>query len=293
VGKPLLSLWLKLSRLIPTPIHTRLGGFKKNLAKASIRMGFDAYLGLTAFTAVLTGVLTFLTAFLLLPFFNIPVLTPPLLSLVLGVSGGVIALGVCYAYPLYVSSSRANNIDANLPMITNFMSVLASSGMPPESIFESLAMVAKEFKIEKELSGIIADIKLRGLDLHTALHLAAEKSPSKRFAAMIDGVVTTSHLGGDLAGYLRELANKYKNERTIKLRRFIDNLAVIAEIYITFMVAAPLMLIVMFSVMSFLGGEILIGYQSPIFLLNLLTFILLPAGVSILILVVDSMSPTR
>jgi hypothetical protein len=37
----------------------------------------------------------------------------------------------------------------------------------------------------------------------------------------------------------------------------------------------------------------MIGFESPIFLLNLLTFILLPAGVSILILVVDSMSPTR
>jgi flagellar protein FlaJ len=256
-------------------------------------MGFEAYLGLTIFTATITGILTFPISFLLLSFFNIQFLTPLPFSLIFGVLGSVIATGICYAYPKYVASSRANNIDANLPIIANFMSVLASSGIPPEAIFESLSMVGKEFKIEKELSGIIADIKLRGLDLHTALHLAAEKSPSKKFASMIDGVVTTSHLGGDLAGYLRELANKYKNSRTLMMRRFIDNLAIISEIYITFMVAAPLMLIVMLSVMSFLGGEIMIGFQSPLFLLNLLTFILLPAGVSILILLVDSTSPTR
>jgi flagellar protein FlaJ len=288
-----LLLWLKFSRLIPSQIHTRLGGLRSNLFKASIRMGFEAYLGLTAFTATITGVLTFPISFLLLSFFNIQFLPPLPLSLLFGVLGSAVAAGICYAYPMYVASSRANSIDANLPIISNFMSVLASSGIPPEAIFESLAMVAKEFKIEKELSGIIADIKLRGLDLHTALHLAAEKSPSRKLASMIDGVVTTSHLGGDLAGYLRELANKYKNARTLMMRRFIDNLAIISEIYITFMVAAPLMLIVMLSVMSFLGGDIMIGFESPIFLLNLLTFILLPAGVSILILVVDSMSPTR
>ena len=293
MAKLSLLFWLKFSRLIPSQIHTRLGGLRKNLAKASIRMGFEAYLGVTAFTSINTGILTFPISFLLLSFFNIQFLTPLLLSLILGVLGSVVAFGICYSYPLYVANSRANNIDTNLPIIANFMSVLASSGIPPEAIFESLAMVGKEFKIEKEISGIMADIKLRGLDLHSALHLAAEKSPSKKFASMIDGVVTTSHLGGDLAGYLRELANKYKNVRMRKMRRFIDNLAIIAEIYITFMVAAPLMLIVMLSVMSFLGGEIMIGFQSPIFLLNLLTFILLPAGVSILILVVDSMSPTR
>jgi flagellar protein FlaJ len=293
VAKLPLHLWLKFSRLVPSLLHTRLGGMRKNLAKASIRMGFEAYLGFTVFTACVTGILTLLLSLILLPFFPIPFLSPLPLSFLLGVGGSAVAVGTCYAYPLYVASSRANNIDANLSIIANFMSVLASSGMPPEAIFESLAVVGKEFKIEKEISGIIADIKLRGLDLHKALHLAAERSPSEKFASMIDGVVTTSHLGGDLAGYLRDLADKYKNDRTLKMRRFIDNLAIIAEIYITFMVAAPLMLIVMFSVMSFLSGEILIGLQSPEFLLNLLTFILLPAGVSILILVVDSMSPTR
>jgi flagellar protein FlaJ len=296
VAKLPLLLWLKFSRLIPTPLHPHLGGLRKNLAKASIRLGFEAYLGLTAFTATVTAILTALLSFLLLSLFPItlPFLQPLPLALLFGVGGGVIAGGTCYAYPLYVASSRGNNIDANLPIIANFMSVLASSGIPPEAIFESLAVVGKEFKIDKEISGIIADIKLRGLDLYQALHLAAEKSPSEKFGSMIDGTITTSHLGGDLAGYLRDRADKFKNDRTLRLRRFIENLAIVAEIYITFMVVAPLMLIVMLSVMSFLGGsDIMPGFGDPLIILNLMTFILLPAGVSVLILIVDGMSPTR
>lgn len=293
VGKRLLSLYLKFSKLMPSRTHSWFRGLRKNLAKASIRIGFEAYLGLMAFIATITSIIAFPVSFLLFFLFNIQIGFPLLLPIVVGLGAGITSLGVCYLYPRFVAYSRTNRIDANLPLIANFMSVLASAGMPPEAVFESLAMVSKEFKIEKEISGIIADIKLRGHDLHTALHLAAERSPSQKLASMIDGVVTTSHLGGDLAAYLREQANRYKNIRILNLRRFLDNLAIIAETYITFMVAAPLMLIVMFSVMTFLGGEILIGAQSPRFLLNLLTFILLPAGVSILILVVDSMSPPR
>jgi hypothetical protein len=73
----------------------------------------------------------------------------------------------------------------------------------------------------------------------------------------------------------------------------LDNLAVIAETYVTFMVAAPLALIVMLSVMAFMGGGAMIGNLDPGLILNLLTFVIMPSGVAILILAVDNMSPQR
>jgi flagellar protein FlaJ len=245
------------------------------------------------FASIVAGVAAFAVSLSLFMFLGVEVLYPLVLPAVIGILVGVGSIGICYAYPKYVIFSRGNKIDANLPMIANFMSVLASSGMPAEKIFRSLGRVGEEFGVSKEVGGIIRDIELMGSDLHTALRKASERSPSRGLATMLDGVITTSHMGGDLTVYLRDESDKYKRERVLKMKHFIDSLGIIAETYITFIVAAPLMLIVMLSVISFIGGGITIGNLDVNVLLNLLTFVLLPAGVGIMILTVDSMSPQR
>jgi flagellar protein FlaJ len=165
--------------------------------------------------------------------------------------------------------------------------------MPAENIFRSLGRVGEEFGISKEVESIIRDIQLLGVDLHVALKKAAERSPSRGFAKLLDGIVTTSHMGGDLALYLREESEKYKRERMLNVKHFVDNLSLIAETYITFMVAGPLMLIIMLSVMSFIGGGVTLGNLDPMDLLNLMTFVFLPGGVGMMILIVDAMNPQR
>ncbi|MBS7619927.1 type II secretion system F family protein, partial [Candidatus Bathyarchaeota archaeon] len=198
-----------------------------------------------------------------------------------------------YAYPIIVYISRSRKIDANLPFIANFMSVLATSGMPPENIIKSLARVAKEFNVDREMRGLVAEIELMGSDLNEALRNTSERSPSKRFASLLNGVIATSHMGGDMAAYLRDQAIKYKNERVLSTKIFIDNLSIVAEIYVTFMVAAPIMLIVMLSVMSFLGAGITVGNIDAKFLMNLLSFVIIPLGIILMIIVVDAMAPPR
>ena len=111
-------------------------------------------------------------------------------------------------------SSKARKIDANLPLTANFMAVLASAGMPPERIFRSLANVGDEFGVGEEVRRIIGDIELLGLDLNSALKNGSLRSASQKFGAMLDGVVTTSHMGGDLSAYLREEAEKLKKQES-------------------------------------------------------------------------------
>jgi hypothetical protein len=55
-----------------------------------------------------------------------------------------------------------------------------------------------------------------------------------------------------------------------------------------------LVLVVMLSVMSFLGGGLSVfGGLDPKTVLLVMTFIVTPAGVAILLLMVDSMTPPR
>jgi flagellar protein FlaJ len=288
-----LGMFLQFSRIAHPRIRIKAKWLRSNLIKASMKISYQAFIGITVFTSILTSVTTLTLALPLFLHFNLQLVPTLLLSVLVSVGMGLGAVAVCYAYPLLVISSRARSIDANLPLIANFMAVLASSGMPPESIFNSLAKVSDEFAVEKEIANVIRDIKLMGVDLHTALKNASEYAPSTKLGAMLDGMATTAHMGGDLAGYLRDQADKFKRERMMNLRQFLDNLSVIAEAYVTFLVAAPLMLIVMLSVLSFLQGEVSIISLDPKIILNVLAFIIIPTGISLLILAVDYLNPKR
>lgn len=289
----LVKFFLKFSRLVHPKILSRAGSLKSKLDKANIKTGFSVYAGLMVFTGIVTGVVAFAVSVPMLLLLNFQLMLVFGIAALVGVLASVFSMAICYLYPVYVAYSRGSKIDANLPMIANFMSVLASAGVPPEAIFHSLARVGAEFNVDKEASAMIGETELGGVDLLNALRNASERSPSRQFASMLDGVVTTSHMGGDLSGYLREEANKFKTARMLRMKRFLDNLAVIAETYVTFMVALPLALIVMLSVMSFMGGGVMIGNLDPAIILNVLTFVMMPAGVTVLILAVDNMSPPR
>lgn len=293
MNKKLLSLFLKISGYVPKTITSKLGSMQQNIAKASLKMTFEVYMGLAVFASVLAGLISFILSFVLLSFSS-PILSALGFGLLVGLASFLLSTVVCYFYPALAFSSRARKIDANLPLTANFMAVLASSGMPPERIFRSLANVGDEFGIGEEMRRTIGDIELLGLDLNGALKASAKRSASHRFAALLDGVVTTSHMGGDLAAYLRDESDKFKKARMSSMKSFLESLGGMAEVYVSFMIALPLALVVMLTIMSFLGGgAAMMGGVDPQIVLSLLAFVVTPAGVGIMLLLVDSMSPPR
>lgn len=293
MNKQLLSLFLKVSGFIPKSVTAKLGQLQENLAKASLKITFEAYLGLTVFASAVTGAVCFVVIFLISSI-AMPVLSALGFAFLVAAVSALIAAATCYVYPNLAISTKARKIDANLPLTANFLAVLASSGMPPERIFRSLANVGDEFGVGEEMRRMIADIELMGLDLDGALKVGAKRSASRKFGALLDGVVTTSHMGGDLAGYLRDESDKFKKARMASMKSFLESLGGMAEVYVSFMIALPLALVVMLSIMSFLGGgAAMMGGVDPQVALTLLTFLITPAGVGIMLLLVDSMTPPR
>jgi flagellar protein FlaJ len=282
----LLSIYLRIFDKIPKSILSKFDGLQQNLAKANLKITFQVYMGLMVFTSILSGIVAFSLAMLLsssVPF-----------SILIGLLVLLSSFGLCYVYPMFGISSKARKIDANLPLTANFMAVLASAGMPPERIFRSLANVGDEFGLGEEMRRIIGDIELLGLDLNEALNKGSLRSASPKFGAMLDGIVTTTHVGGDLAAYLREAAEKYKKVRVASMKSYLEGLAGMAEVYVSFMIALPLALVVMLSIMSFLGGGAsMLGNINPQVLLLLLAYVITPAGCAVLLLIIDSMTPPR
>jgi archaeal flagellar protein FlaJ len=168
--------------------------------------------------------------------------------------------------------NRARDIQAKLPYALNYVSTMASAGATPESLFAGLAEQPLYGEVAREAAWITRDIRLLGTDIVTALQRAIDRSPSPKFQDVLQGTVTTLTSGGDLKAYFNGKADQFIQENRQDQRKFLDGLGVLAESFVTVVVAAPLFLIVILSVMTSFGGSaqqtLLIGYM--------LVFVLIP-----------------
>ncbi len=265
---------------------------RDSLAKSGIRINFRSYVGAMFLLSTIMGAVSFILPLVIFSILlGFPIFYASLYSLGLGVLGFIVSLMFIYLYPSLVASSRGKMIDANLPFIANAMAILASAGVTPEKIFYSLSKTEEEFGVGREARTIIRDMELLGVDIIQALRFGVKYSPSKNFANLLQGIIENTRSGGDLAGYLRDIAGYYIRETRRRLRDFLETLGFIAEAYVTILVAGPLMLVVMLSIMSFLGGTFL-GFGIT-FLLYLTTYILLPVAVIALLILLSIIVPKR
>jgi flagellar protein FlaJ len=93
-----------------------------------------------------------------------------------------------------------------------------------------------------------------------------------------------------LAAYLRDKSTQYMKLKRISLKKYSDTLSMLSEFYVAILLTGPLMLVIMLTVMAMLGGGNL-GLLNPDLLLNLLTYIGIPLGAIVFLIILDATSP--
>jgi flagellar protein FlaJ len=197
-----------------------------------------------------------------------------------------------YSYPKYRADSLKRALDDELPFTVGYMSILAGAGVPPDFIWRSLAQVDSSLTVSNVARTIVRDVELFGYDAISALETTSRRTPSERFKEMLEGFIAIVHSGGGLEKYLSDRSQQYMKLKQIALRHFSDTLGVLAEFYVTLMVAGSLIFVVMLAVMAMLGS----GGFGPLnsrLLLQLLTYIGLPVGSMIFLVILDTISPKR
>ncbi len=161
-----------------------------------------------------------------------------------------------YFAPAIIASGRKTEIERDLSSVASYMAAMASSGVPPDKIFSSLAREdAARGAITAEARKIARDIEIFGYDLLTALHNASKRSPSPRWASYLDGITSTVTSGGDLTFYLTSETRSLMKEQQEKTKERIESLGIIAEIFMVVGVVAPLLLVVMMAIVSIIAGN--------------------------------------
>ena len=262
----------------------------QTLQQSGLRINFKAYVSLTILSSLLiTAAVAAAVPVTLFFVSNIPLES----VLLFGFGGALFACAFSvigfYMYPVYYADKHKRDLEDELPFTTGYMAILANAGVAPEKIFYSLSNLDQPLAASVEAKEVVKNINLFGLDVISALEKVSSRTPSEKFRDTLEGIISAIHTGGNLGGFLREKFRTAMKLKKMNLKKYSDNLSVLSEVYVALLLTGPLLLVIMVSVMSVLGGGV--GMFSPDLLLSLLTYLLIPVCAVIFLIILDATSP--
>jgi flagellar protein FlaJ len=171
------------------------------------------------------------------------------------VVAALLAGAIALAYPTLRAQTRRRSIDASLPHALSYASTLGSSGFTAQDIFRQLSLQPVYGEVAVEAGRIARDMDLLGRSFVEALSEAAARSPSEKFRDFCQGAVSSLSSGGKLKDYFLAKSAQFVDENRQQHKSFLEGLGIIAESYVTLLVAAPLFAIILLSVMLMFGGN--------------------------------------
>ncbi|MFQ6127841.1 MAG: type II secretion system F family protein [Thermoplasmata archaeon] len=213
-----------------------------------------AYVWMSTFVAAIAGV--FIGAILATLLFVLGILDA-LSSTIIGILIAIVpAFLVHFALvsaPSSARKKRARLIDAKITGAMSFISAMASADVPVDIIFKELSKQSVYGEVAEEAEWITRDTELLGIDILSAIRAAAGRSPSVKFQDFLQGVVTTSTSGGQLKPYFLLKAEQFEKEDRLEMRKNMETLGMLAESFVTVVVAFPLFLVVIMAIMALIS----------------------------------------
>ena len=224
------------------------------LEKADISMVYKEYYSMVFMNIILGFISSFATSSVIYLIFANQITA----FLILIISSIVpLSMGLYYlSLPSAKSKNRGKNIDRYLPYATNFINTMSLAGISPAEIFETLSTVKLYGDIQKEAQKITTEIELMGIDTITALKNAIHISPSEKFKEFIQGMIGVIQSGSELGPYFNRCVERYMESDLFERRRNLESLAIMAEAFVVTVIAFPLFLVIIFSIMGLTSGGV-------------------------------------
>ena len=280
--EPWLLAFRYLSAQLPKvmPYFQDLG---PSLQKGGIKISLQAYVSLTLLLSGISFVAALGSTLAVAAMLGVPLLFTILFAFAVGILAGTGTFGLIYGLPGFLASNRRKRMDLELPYVASHLSILATAGLPPARMFKLLEDSATTPQVASEANEVTRDVEVLGQDIITALEAERVRSPSKTFGEILEGFVATIRSGGSLVGFLQDSTRVVMDLRRVAAKQLVESLATFAEVYVTLMVVFPLMVIVMFSVMSIIGSGL--GGFSTTGMMELVTYLVIPfSGIGVIVL---------
>lgn len=282
----------------------------ENLKSARMGITFEAYLSTAVVSSALAGVICSVLVGLLVFLLNIPNMITVRANMpaemaatinqyaslylivgtvIAGIVSFVVFAGFTYLvyliYPSIVAGGRRRDIESTLPYAINYLAAMSTAGITPAEVFRQLGNSNIYGESSVEARYITLEIDVFGRDLIEALKNVSMSTPSPRMRDFLQGAIGSVAAGSNISEFFRTKAEQYTGENRQTQKQFLDTLALIAESYVTALVAGTLFLILIQSVMSILSGE-----STPLFL-YIIIYLIIPFGSVMFVVLIDSMTP--
>lgn len=259
------------------PTHTGLTGFQRwawstfrtrvltrppdpaleeNLVKAHMRVRADEYLATVYATTVVVGIATLVAGVAVGLVFALvgALFLGVVVGILLPVLGTVGTFFVLQSTPGSRAKDRGRKIDRKISPAMSFVSAMSSADVNIDQIFKELGRQKIYGQVAEEAAWITRDTELLGVDILTAIRNGAQRSPSKRFQDFLQGVVTTATSGGQLKPYFLLKAEQYERENKLEMLQRVETMGLLAETFVTVVVAFPLFLVIIIAIFAVIGG---------------------------------------
>jgi flagellar protein FlaJ len=277
----------------------------KALRAARYPITYDIYLSNAIFYALITGIMGLVIGFVIanvlvmsgIVGINVGVFPTTMLEhgkvlgmVFLSLAGFAAFFGITYAMfymtPMSKAGDRRREIDRMMPHAVHFLYALSKSGVGILNMIKSLADHVDTYgEVGKEMEFVMRNVEYFGKDLVRSLIELSETTPSHLLRGFISGILTVIESGGDIQIFLAEKAEQYTEHARVEQKGFLETLGLLAEVYITIIVAAPLFFIIIQIIMLAMGsGSITMIYG--------IVYAMIPLGSAMFIFMIYVITPS-
>jgi len=222
------------------------------LRKANLDMLFEGYIAMLLFSVFLSFLVGLLLTAILLLLGVIGFLTA--IALVFAIP--LIALLALYYYPGAEKNAISSRINEELPFAVIHMNSISGSGIAPVEIFKIIAMSREYPYLRREIRKVLNQINVYGYDLVSALNNISKTTSNQHLAELFSGISTTISSGGSLSSFFEKRAESLLNTYRLEKEKAIKVAETSMDIYISVVIAAPMMLMLMLVMISVSGIQI-------------------------------------
>ncbi len=202
-----------------------------------------------------------------------------------GVVCALITRTVTLIVPRVAATARARRIDADFPNVATLAYSLAQGGVGIVDIFRVVTEEKEAYNdISSEFALVIYEVDILGQDILQGLQTVAETTPSRTLRGFFEGLVTVLRSGAEPRDYFKRQTELQLANAENELEKELEGASLLAEVYVSGLLVLPLLLLVILSVLSMLGGS------NPQFI-PLIVFGLMPLGTLGYLVLVDTLMP--
>jgi flagellar protein FlaJ len=281
--------WLLAYRYLGERVQKALPYFQDlglTMQRAALKISLQSYVSMMLLLSGMSTIVSFALTASILIIVRVAAWLALVFAFGFGLLLGAFVFSILYFAPSLLASTRRKRMDLELPYVASHMSILAAAGIPPTRMFRLLEDSKTTPEVASDSNEIVRDVEIMGKDIMTALETERDRSPSRVFSDVLEGLVATIRSGGNMKNYLLDATHTIMDLRRIAAKQLIESLGVFAETYISLMIVFPLLIIVMFSVMALIGGGL--GGVSVTMMMSLVTYGIIPICGMAVIVMLDS-----